>query len=127
MDMWIRGVVMRAAKFHELRTAAFPVLTAKVSGTELATWFPVKFEEITDPKATPEPSKGALLKLARGPHFVLYWGEFSNQLTVEIPGTTNASAFLVAFFREVPLPKSRVLWHRPDATMPNQNTSRGGR
>jgi hypothetical protein len=65
---------MRAAKPNELKAAAFPVLTAKVSEKELRKWFPVRFEEITDPESTPEPSKGALLKLARGPHFVSVLG-----------------------------------------------------
>src|SRR5258705_12656090 len=109
---------MRAATPNELTTAAFPVITARVSEEELSRWFPVEFEEITDPEATPEPTKGALVKLAGGPHFVLYWGEVSNQLTVQIPRTADASPFLAAFFLEVPLPKSRILWRRAEAELP---------
>jgi hypothetical protein len=109
---------MRAAKPKELRTHASPVLTARLSETELRKWFPVSFQEITDPEATPEPSKGALIKLDAGYLAVLYFGEISKQLIVEIPASVDPSELLAAFFREVPLPRSRVLWHRADAKLP---------
>jgi hypothetical protein len=97
-------------------------MTARVSEDELSRWFPVPFHNITDPEATPEPSKGALLKLGSGAYFVLYWGELSNQLTLQIPKTTNASDFLAAFFREVPLPASRILWRRAGTRLPGRST-----
>ncbi|MEA2490438.1 MAG: hypothetical protein QOH21_2230 [Acidobacteriota bacterium] len=109
---------MRTAEPNELNENAFPVMTARLSEAELLQWFPVSFEEITDPWATPEPSKGALVKLDAGEYVVLYWGQDSRQLTVRIPADVDASAFLTSFFREVPLPRSRVLWRRADARLP---------
>jgi hypothetical protein len=114
---------MQAARPNELRTNAFPVVTARVSKSELSKWFPVQFEDITDPEATPEPSKGALAKLANGLYFVLYWGEMSKQLTLRIPRSTDASDFLVALLREVPSLRSRILWHRADAELPAKSPS----
>ena len=113
---------MRQAKPQELKTRAVPAVTARLSEAELLKWVPVNFEEITDPLATPEPSKGALIKLDTGGYVVLYYGKDSHQLIVEIPeNTTDSSALLAQFFREIPLPTSRVLWHRPDIQL-----SRGG-
>jgi hypothetical protein len=109
---------MRAAKPDELQEHALPVMTARISDAELAKWFPVAFETITDPWATPEPSKGALVKLDAGEYFVLYFGEDSKQLTLRIPPSVDASIFLMSFFREVPLPRSRVLWRRPGTRLP---------
>jgi hypothetical protein len=112
------GVNMRQAKPHELKTRAVPAMTARISETELLKWVPVQFEEITDPWATPEPSKGALIKLDAGDYVVLYYGKISGQLIVEIPeNTSDSSALLADFFNEVPLPKSRILWHRPDVKL----------
>ena len=109
---------MRAAKPHELKEHALPVMTARISEAELNKWFPVPFQEITDPWATPEPSKGALVKLDAGHYFVLYFGEDSKQLTLRIAPNVDASTFLASFFREVPLPRSRVLWRRPGVRLP---------
>jgi len=109
---------MRAAKAKELRVNAFPVLTARVSGTELSKWFPVEFHDLTHPQEVPEPSKAALIKLDTGEYFVLFWGEISKQMMLRIPAATDASKFLDAFFKEVPLPRRRILWHRDDARLP---------
>ena len=109
---------MQAARPDELKTNAFPVVTARISKAELSKWFPVPFEDIRDPEATPEPSKGALAKLANGLYFILYWGELSKELTLRIPKKTDATDFLAALFREVPLLKSRIVWRRPDANLP---------
>lgn len=110
---------MRRAKPHELKTRAVPAMTAQMSESELLEWVPVPFDDITDPLETPEPSKGALIELDAGGYLVLYYGEDSHQLTVEIPESTRDSSALVSeFLREVPLPVSRVLWHRPDIALP---------
>ena len=109
---------MRAAKPNELKTHALPVLTARISESELAKWFPVSFQHIDDPQEAPEPSKAALIKLDDGDYFVLYYGETSNQLTLRIPESTDASAFLGALLREVPLPRTRIIWRREDARLP---------
>jgi len=109
---------MRIAKPDELRARAHPVLTARVSETELTEWFPVDFTHVTDPEEAPEPSKAALIKLNGGAYIVISWGEMSHQLTLEAPVTVDPTSFLSAFFKEVPLPRSRVLWHRPDAKLP---------
>jgi hypothetical protein len=109
---------MRLAKPNELKTHALPVLTARVSEAELAKWFPVSFQHIDDPQEAPEPSKAALIKLDEGDYFVLYYGEISSQLTLRIPESTDASAFLNVFLREVPLPRTRILWRREDARLP---------
>lgn len=106
---------MRRAKPQELKTAAVPAMTARLSEAELRQWLPVRFDRITDPLATPEPSKGALIQLEAGGYVVVYYGEESHELTLEIPeGTHDSSGLVSAFMREVPLPSSRVLWHRPD-------------
>ena len=112
---------MRRAKPHELQTRALPVMTARLSEDELLVWLPVHFDEIDDPLATPEPSKGALIQLDNGAYVVVYYGKSSNQLTLEIPETTSDSSALVAsFFHEVALPVSRVLWHRSDTKLPKR-------
>lgn len=109
---------MRAGRPDELRVQAFPVLTARISEAKLSKWFPVPFHDLTDPQETPEPSKAALIRLEQGEYFVLYWGELSKQLKLEIPAATDPSGFLDAFFREVPLPRGRILWRRRDARLP---------
>jgi len=38
-------------------------MTAHLSESELVEWLPVPFDEINDPLAVPEPSKGALIEL----------------------------------------------------------------
>lgn len=112
---------MRRAEPHELTTRAMPAMTAQMSESELLEWVPVPFDDITDPLETPEPSKGALIELDAGGYLVLYYGEDSHQLTVEIPESTrDSSGLLSAFLSEVPLPSSRVLWHRPDITLPQR-------
>jgi hypothetical protein len=109
---------MRVAKPDELTTHAYPVLAAAISEAELSRWFPVAFHDITDPQEAPEPSKAALIKLDAGEYCVLYYGELSNQLMLRIPTSTDASTFLDALFREVPLPRSRIVWRRQDARLP---------
>lgn len=100
-------------------------MTARVTEAELSKWVPVLFDDIEDPLATPEPSKGALVKLDAGAYVVLFYGKVSGQLTIEIPeATKDSSALLAAFFHEVPLPTSRVLWRRPDITLPNRTGRR---
>ena len=94
-------------------------MTARLNEAELLEWLPVPFDDIDDPLATPEPSKGALIQLENGAYVVVYYGKDSNQLILEIPEATRDSSELVAsFFHEVPLPLSRVLWHRPDTELP---------
>jgi hypothetical protein len=115
---------MRAAEPSELKVQAYPVMTARISEAELTKWFPVSFQEITDPWATPEPSKGALVKLEAGDYVVLYWGAVSQELTVRIPGSVEPSAFLASFFREVPMPRARVLWRRPGTLLPQRAAAR---
>jgi hypothetical protein len=109
---------MRAANPDELNENAFPVMTARLTEGELTEWFPISFEEISDPWAAPEPSKGALVKLDAGEYVVLDYGKDSSQLTVRIPSGIDASECLASLFREVPLPRSRVLWRREDARLP---------
>lgn len=95
-------------------------MTAHLSEVELLEWLPVPFDDIDDPLATPEPSKGALIQLENDSYVVVYYGKDSKQLTLEIPEATRDSSELVAsFFREVPLPLSRVLWHRSDTELPS--------
>jgi len=119
---------MRRARPHELKTRALPVLTAHLSEAELLKWLPVPFDDIDDPLAAPEPSKGALIELETGAYVVVYYGKNSKQLTLEIPETTGDSSGLIAsFLREVPIPVSRVLWHRPDTKLPSSETVRSKR
>lgn len=115
---------MRAARPNELKTHAYPVLAAAISEAELAKWFPVSFQHITDPQEAAEPSKAAVIKLDTGDYFVLYYGELSNQLMLRIPTSTDASAFLSSLFREVPLPHARILWRRQDARLPKTVAAR---
>lgn len=113
---------MRRAKPQELTTRAVPAMTARLTEGELLEWMPIPFDEISDPLATPEPSKGALVELDSGGYIVLFYGEDSHQLIVEIPeNTEDPSALLSDFLSEVPLPASRVLWHRPDIALPKDD------
>lgn len=111
---------MRIAQADELQVNALPVLSAQISESELSKWFPFKLHRLTHPQEVPEPSKAALIRLDTGDYFVLFWGEISNQMILRIPEATNASKFLSAFFKEVPLPRSRILWRRSDARLPRQ-------
>lgn len=112
---------MRRAEPQELQTRAVPAMTARLSEAELLEWVPVPFDDIIDPLAAPEPSKGALIALDGGGYVVLFYGKESRELVVEIPETTGDSSALVSeFLSEVPLPSSRVLWHRPDITLPRR-------
>ncbi len=109
---------MRRASPDELKEQAFPVMTAELSEAELGDWFPVPFEEISDPWAAPEPSFGALVSLDSGEYVVLDYGRDSNQLIVRMPVSADPTAFLASFFREIPMPRARILWHREDAKLP---------
>jgi hypothetical protein len=109
---------MRRAKPDELKEQAFPVMTARLSETELDKWFPVAFDEINDPWAAPEPSLGALVSLDAGEYVVLDYGRESSQLIVRIPANLDATSFLASFFKEIPMPRARVLWRRADAKLP---------
>jgi hypothetical protein len=111
---------MRLAKPDELTTHAYPVMTAAISEAELSKLFPVTFHNITDPQEAAEPSKAALIQLDAGGYFVLYYGKLSNQLMVRIPTSMDPSSFLSAFFREVPLPRGRIVWRRQDAKLPRR-------
>jgi hypothetical protein len=111
---------MRTANPGELKSHAYPVLAAAISEAELSKWFPVQFQRITDPQEAAEPSKAALIRLESGDYFVLYFGELSNQITLRIPTSIGASSFLKALFREVPLPRSRIVWRRQDARLPSR-------
>jgi hypothetical protein len=115
---------LRTAKPNELKENAFPVMTARLSEGELTKWFPISFQEISDPWAAPEPSKGALVKLDAGEYVVLDYGKDSKQLTVRIPTAIDASACLASLLREVPLPRSRILWRRADVRLPRHIAAR---
>ena len=80
-------------------------MTAGLTENELTEWFPISFQEIDDPWAAPEPSKGALVKLDAGEYIVLDYGKDSSQLTIRIPSGIDASECLASLFREVPLPR----------------------
>jgi hypothetical protein len=127
---------MRAANANELTERAVPVLAARLSEAELADLIPVEFQDINDPEATAEPSKGALIQLAAGPLVVLFYGKESGRLVLESPASANATRNVLLFFKEVPIPKSRVLWTRPDVvivsqqeaeSVPSSRSSVGGR
>lgn len=109
---------MRTAKPSELTEHAVPVLAARMTESELSDWIPVKFQDINDPEATAEPAKGALIKLAAGPFVVLFYGKESGRLVLELPPSDNVAANLRSFFDEVPIPSSRITWHRPDIQFP---------
>ena len=113
---------MRVAEPDELRTHAYPLLMAAISEAEFARWFPLPFHHVTDPREEPEPSKVALLELD-GHYVAVFYGERSNHLTLRIPTSTDPVAFLEAFFREVPLPVSRIVWRRHDARLPREATA----
>jgi hypothetical protein len=112
---------MRRAEPHELKTPARPIFTAHLSEDELAEWLPIPFDTLDDPYAVPEPSKAALVRLAAGEYVVVFYGQISQQLTVEAPeSTSDLSRLMHRFFDEVPLPVSRVLWHREGTELPER-------
>jgi hypothetical protein len=106
---------MRDAKVAELKTHTRPVLTARLSARELATVFPVEMHPIKNPFELYEPCRAALVQLDGGQYCLLWYAEISRQLMLRIPSNTNASEFLGALFREVPLMRERLLWLRKDA------------
>lgn len=109
---------MRTARPDELQEHALPIFTAKISEVELRKWFPVRFQEITDPWAAAEPSEGALVQLNSGQLFVIYWGHDSGYLTVRIAPDVDPSSFLTSFFGEVPIPRSQIAWVRDGVELP---------
>lgn len=115
---------MRRAEPHELTDPAVPIITARLSKAELTKWLPIRFDAIDDPLQAPEPSLGALAELDAGGYVVLTYGKESEQLIVEFPANTkNRTALLAQFFREVPLPLSRVLWHQKGTRLPQRKTA----
>lgn len=111
---------MRRAGPHELTDPAVPIITARLTEAELMKWMPVHFDAVDDPLQTPEPSLAALVQLDAGAYVVLNYGKESEQLTVEFPvATKDRTTLLAEFFREVPLPLSRVLWHEADTFLPD--------
>ena len=108
---------MRLAEPHELTTPAIPVLAAHLSEDELSRLVPIRFKDITDPLETREPAKGALVQLQTGGYVVLFYGCSSNELSVEFPNVSNLTRRVIEFLHEVPLPLSRVFWHRPDVEL----------
>src|ERR1051326_30343 len=115
---------MRVAKPDELKTHAYPVLAAAITPRELAKWFPVSFQHITDAQEVPGPSQAAVIQLDDGSYFVLYYGDLSNQLTLRIPTSVDAAAFLRALFKEVAHPKAHIVWRRHDAVLPSNVAAR---
>jgi hypothetical protein len=112
---------MRRADPRELAVPALPVVTARLTEAELSKWLPIRFDAIDDPLQVPEPSLAALAELDSGGFVVLTYGKDSNQLTVELPQATKSfSSLLAAFFREAPIPASRVLWHRRGTRLPKR-------
>jgi hypothetical protein len=109
---------MRVAKPNELNSYAMPVLTAHLTENELSKWIPVRFTDINDPLAVPEPSMDALMKLASGKYVVLSYGKKSQTLFVRAPETGDLSAYVRDFFSEVPLPRSRVTWRKAGVSLP---------
>lgn len=116
---------MRVAEPDEVKTRAYPVLSAAISEAELVRWFPVWFHHITDTLAEPEPTKAAFLQLDGGPYFIVRYGEISNELKLDLPTSTDTAAFIEAFFREVPMPLDRVIWHRQDVRLPHEIAAAG--
>lgn len=115
---------MRRAEPNELMDPAVPVITARLSKAELTEWLPIPFEAIDDPLQAPEPSLGALAQLDAGGYVVLTYGKDSEQLIVEFPVTTrNRTALLTQFFREVPIPLSRILWRQKGTRLPQRQTA----
>jgi hypothetical protein len=110
---------MIVAKPNELDSYAVPVFTAHLTVTELLKWIPLRFTDITDPLAVPEPSMDALVKLASGRYVVLSYGKKSETLFVRAPENGDLSAYVQDFFSEVPLPRSRVTWRKPGVSLPN--------
>jgi hypothetical protein len=108
---------MRRARPDELTARTRPLFTAQMAAEELQQWLPVPFDEIDDPFAAAEPSKGALVELDSGDYLVVHYGLTSGQLMVEAV-EEGASMVLQAFFDEVPLPLARVLWHREGTELP---------
>ena len=108
---------MRLAEPHELTTPAIPVLAAHLSEDELSRLVPLHFKDITDPLETREPAKGALVQLQTGGYVVLFYGCSSNELSVEFPNVSNLTRSVTDFLHEVPVPLSRVFWHRPDVEL----------
>lgn len=103
-------MTMRLARPEDVTEAATPLLTAGVTRDELQAWFPVEFRRVDDPWQAAEPSEVALVRLDSGLCLVLWWGELSQQLKVEVPVSEDADAATEAFFRETAVPRSRVLW-----------------
>jgi hypothetical protein len=85
-----------------------------LSEAELADLVPVEFQDINDPDATAEPSKGALIQLAAGPFVVLFYGKESGRLVLESPVSASAVRNVRSFLEEVPIPLSKIFWKRPD-------------
>jgi hypothetical protein len=116
---------MRRAKPEELQIRAVPVMTAQVDERELHEWMPVAFEQIDDLWAAREPSKAALIQLESGAYVVVWYGQASQELLLEIPESgVDGTQVLDDFFGEVPLPLSRIRWHRSDIALPEASSSR---
>lgn len=116
---------MRAANPNELGERAEPVLSAVLSEAELDRLIPVEFQDINDPDAAAEPSKGVLIQLAAGPLVVLFYGKESGRLVVESPASADATQNVRLFLEEIPIPQSSIIWKRPDVALQTASAQEG--
>lgn len=108
---------MRIADPGWLMSMALPAFAASLNEAELARLIPLPLKDIDDPDATPEPALGALIQLETSELAVVYFGKVSHVLTVEFPASADLASSVRNFLLEVPIPRSRITWHRPDVSL----------
>ena len=97
------------------------MLAAELTDAEVESLLPLPMREVDDPEATAEPGKGALIKLAGRPFVVVFFGRESHRLVVEVPRSADAAADVRSFLAEVPIPRSKIVWHREDVELPAES------
>jgi hypothetical protein len=95
-------------------------LTALVLPGEMEEWFPVKLQPVSHPYEGREPCRAALIQLDAGPYAVLFWGERSKMLMLQVAPTLDPTEFVSTLLQEVPLPTERIRWCRSHAYHPRR-------
>jgi hypothetical protein len=115
---------MRRAKPDEVPVDSRPIATANLSEAELLAWMPIPFTEVNDLMIELEPALAALVQLDSGRYIYAVYYRESHFVTIDIPVNEDINATLADFFREVPLLRRRVTWHRDDSTLPAEELRR---
>jgi hypothetical protein len=108
---------MKTAPAEALVDDVRPSLIVRMRPDELNRLFPIQLVDL-DPLAAPEPSRGALLRLASGRMVVIEYGMVTSRLTVSVPTYANIAETLLDLMNEAQIDMDAVEWITDEIEMP---------